>query len=157
MAMLDASFAPIWMTRIGVSGSDEVMRGVGMDSRGDPTAVGQLNGASTASTITPTTVATPAVGDPTLTAPGGTAASTVIKLPGSSGLFNPVTARTTGNAFTSSTSRLAINSRGVGPVQDLVSFGGEFSLAPLDFGSPTVPIAPTAAADAFLVFARLQP
>lgn len=157
VARLDRNLAPIWATRIG-STADDLMKGVAVDSSGNVTVAGLLNGAATASSITPTTVATAPTTSTSITAPGGSSSSFIAKLPGTTGLFNPATAASTGNATSSNTNRVAINARGSGPVQDLVSFGGEFSNGTLDFGPPTSPISNgSGGAATFLVFAKLLP
>jgi hypothetical protein len=171
VAKLDGSFNPIWMTRIGVSTADDAIKGIAVDSFGNPTVGGLLNGASTASTITPTTVATAAVmdADPVacqtapagcaLTSASGSASSYVSKLPGATGLFDPSTSRVTGNSLTSNTNRVAINAKGAGTVKDAVSFGGEFSGAGgqmLNFGGSSTPIGNPGGQASFLVFGGLQ-
>ncbi|HUM12984.1 MAG TPA: hypothetical protein VLT82_18695 [Myxococcaceae bacterium] len=158
VAKLDPGLAPLWMTRVGVASGDDAIRGLALDSAGDPTVGGLLNGSSSAQTITPSTVATAAITSPSITSAGASASSYVMKLPASSGLFDPATARTTGNTFGSNTNRLVINSRGAGAAKDLVSFAGEYVGGTLDFGPPTTPITgSTGGQEDFLVFAKLLP
>jgi hypothetical protein len=158
VAKLDGSFNPLWVTRIGVSTADDVIKGVAVDSSGNVTVGGFLNGSATWSNLTPTTSQTTAATSPSITAPGGSPSSFIVKLPGTTGVFNPATAAATGNANVSNTNRVAINARGAGAVKDLVSFGGEYSNGTLDFGPPTTPISnASGGASTFLVFAKLLP
>jgi hypothetical protein len=158
VAKLDGSFNPLWVTRIGVSTADDVIKGVAVDSSGNVTVGGFLNGSATWSNLTPITSQTAPATSPSITAPGGSASSFIVKLPGTTGVFNPATAATTGNANVSNANRVAINARGSGAVQDLVSFGGEYGNGTLDFGPPTTPISNgSGGAATFLVFAKLLP
>jgi hypothetical protein len=137
-------FGLVWSTRIGGAGPDEA-RGVAVDSSGDVTVVGLLNGTTT--------------GAATLTAVIPTASSAfVLKLDGNTGATQyPAPGGTVyGNATgTVNANKVAINRKGAGAVKDLVVFGGEFGGA-LDFGAPTTQISAANAAD-FLVFAKLLP
>jgi hypothetical protein len=137
-------FAPIWSTRIGGPGPDEG-RGVAVDSLGDVTVVGLLNGTTT--------------GAANLTAATPTASSAfLLKLDGATGLtqYPAPGGAVHGDALhTVNANKIAINRQGTGPAKDLVVFGGEFTGA-LDFGSPTTPLS-AVNAELFLVFARLLP
>jgi len=156
VAKLDSSLAPIWMTRVGVSTGDDVIRGLAVDSFGNPSVAGLLNGASSVQTITPTTAATAAVTSPSITSAGASASSFVMKLPGTNGIFNAATAKTTGNSLTSNSNRIAINAKGTGAVKDAVSFSGEFAGGSLNFGGSSSAITAPSGAATFLVFAKEQ-
>ena len=149
---LGASFA----TRLGATGADEG-RGVGVDSRGNITFVGLLNGSTTSSTVTPNGVASAAV--PALTAPSGVnPAAFVATVPGTTGVFDGATAKPYGNDTNSvNANKVAVNDQGSGGVKDLVVFGGEYQ-GTVDFGGSSSPVTTTTNANEdFLVFARLQP
>jgi hypothetical protein len=169
VAKLDPSLAPIWMTRIGDAAADDAVRGLAIDSSGDPVVGGLLNGTSTASTITPTTAETAPVSDGpscvpgtpgtcALTSAGPAASSFVAKLPGATGLFDPAAGRMTGDAITSNTNRVAVNAKGTGAVLDAVSFGGELAGGTLDFGTAAspLPVTPPSGAATFLVIGRVR-
>jgi hypothetical protein len=169
VAKLDPTLAPLWMTRIGTATADDMVRGLALDSNGNPVVGGLLNGVSTASTITPSTTETTPIADgpscvPTtpgtcaLTSAGGSSSSFVAKLAGATGLFDVAAARMTGNAGASNTNRVAVNAKGSGAFLNAVSFGGELAGGTLDFGTASSPLPITAPSGAatFLVFGRLQ-
>jgi hypothetical protein len=137
-------FSLVWSTRIGGAGPDEA-RGVAVDSAGDVTVVGLLNGTTT--------------GAAALTAVIPTASSAfVLKLDGTTGAtqFPAPGGAVYGSAtITVNANKVAINRHGSGAQKDLVVFGGEFGGA-LDFGAPTAPLTVSNSSD-FLVFARLLP
>jgi hypothetical protein len=153
---LSPALAPIWATRVGVSTADDSIRGVAVDSYDNVTVVGLLNGSATASTVTPTTAATAAVTDPALTSAGGSASSFLMKLPGTTGLFNPATTKATGNSTTSNSNKVAINRLGTGTVKDAASFCGEFASGSLSFGGSSSTVTSPSGASTFLVFAKEQ-
>jgi hypothetical protein len=156
VAKLDSSFNPLWATRIGVSTADDLIKGVAVDSQGNVTVGGLLNGSATWSNLTPTTVATTPTTDPNLTSAGGSASSFIVKLPGGTGLFSSAAATVTGNATTSNTNHVAINAKGAGTVKDAVSFAGEFAGGTLNFGGSSSAITSPSGASTFLVFAKEQ-
>jgi hypothetical protein len=156
VAKLSSGLAPLWMTRIGFSAGDDVIRGLALDSAGNPAAAGLLNGAATASTITPSTTATAPVGDANITSAGGSSSSYFVKLPGATGTFSGSQARTTGNNLASNGNRIAINAKGVGAAKDVVSYNGDFSGGTLNFGGTSSPITAPAGAATFLTFGKVQ-
>jgi hypothetical protein len=152
-----SALAPIWATRVGVSTADDSINGVAVDSFDNVAVTGSLNGSATASTVTPTTVATAAVTDPVLTSAGGSLSSFIMKLPASTGLFNNKTTQTTGDATHGSGSKMiSINRLGTGAVKDLVSFGGDFTGGTLSFGGSSTAISSPSGAASFVVFAKEQ-
>ena len=153
---LSPALAPIWATRVGVSTGDDSLRGVAVDSSDNVVAAGLLNGAATASTVTPSAVASAAVTDPNLTSAGGSSSSFIIKLPGATGLFSSSGAKTTGNATASNTNKVAVNRGGSGSVKDAIAFNGELAGGTLDFGGSSTAITSPSGAATFLVFAKEQ-
>jgi hypothetical protein len=148
VAKLDPATTPpfghVWSTRIGGAAADEA-RGAAVNSFGDVTVVGLLNGTTTgAATLTAVNPTTPSAFVIQLTGTGGL---TQYPAPGGT-----VYGNTTGSV---NASRIAINRHGTGSVKDLVVFGGDFS-GSLDFGPPTVPL-DAASPEEFLVFAKLLP
>jgi hypothetical protein len=165
VAALAPTLAPLWATRIGSATADDQVRGVGVDSFGNPVVSGYLNGSSTSSTVTPTTAETTPIGDGpgcvpslpgtcALTAPAGSNASYVAKLPGSTGLFALGSAAVTGNAFNSSSNKVSVNRHGAGALRDALLWAGDYS-STVTF-SPLSPIVATDSYETFVVFGVLQ-
>jgi len=148
------TLAPSFATRLGGLSADEG-RGVAVDSFGNITFVGLINGATTSSSLTPTTVAPAAV--PALTTPSGNSAAIVVKIPGTTGIYNPATANVYGNTTnTVNANKVSINSQGTGAVKDEVAFGGEYN-GTLNFGGSSSAISTTTGGNEdFLVFGKLQ-
>jgi hypothetical protein len=141
-----AGYAADWALRAGGVGDDEV-RGVAVDSFGNPVVVGLYNEVST--------------GFLTLTAASGTSDAFLVKLDGTTGA---TVAATGGQASygddlgTQNANAIAINRLGVGSVLNNVVFGGSFG-STIDFGAPnpaSTPDLTTNGTDTFLVFGKLQ-
>jgi hypothetical protein len=113
------------------------------------------NWATRVSTVTRTTAATAA--SAALTTPSANGAGFVVKLPGTTGLFNTATAGVYGNTTnTVETDGVTINSQGTGTSKDLVSFGGLFQ-GVMNFGGTSAAInSTTGTGEAYLVVAKEQ-
>lgn len=153
VARLDASFNVLWATRLGGGSADEG-RAVGVDSKGTVALTGLINGATTSTSVTPTTVAPVPVS--ALAAPGaGLSAAFLVQLSAASGTFAASSAAVYGNASNGvNGNRLVVNRQGSGAVKDLLVFAGEYA-GTLAFGGTSTPI--TAAAgnnEDFIVLAR---
>jgi hypothetical protein len=141
-----AGYAADWAVRAGGVGDDEV-RGVAVDSLGNPVVVGLYNEVST--------------GFLTLTAASGTSDAFLVKLDGGTGATVTATGgqASYGNELaTQNANAIAVNRWGVGSVLNNVAFGGSFGNA-IDFGAPdpaSTPDLTTNGTDVFLVFGKLQ-
>lgn len=154
VAKLNSALEPLWATRIGGTTADEG-RGVGVDSNGNVSFAGVINGATTTATVTPSSFSATATA---LTAPGSSlSAAFVAKLSGATGAFASTTAAVYGNLTnTVNANALSVNRQGVGPVKDLTVFGGEYN-GTLNFGGTAGSISTTTGGNEdFIVVSRLQ-
>jgi hypothetical protein len=167
VAKLSPTLAPVWATRIGNDSADDMVRGVAVDSFGNVFVGGYLNGAATASTVTPTTTETAPIGDGpacvpgtpgtcALTAPGGSGASFVAKLPGATGLFDPGAATATGNALSSITTKVSVNRSGVGALRDALLWDGDYSTSLVFAPLPPIVATDPSQPETFVVFGVLH-
>jgi hypothetical protein len=144
VAKLGAGYSHLWSARMGASGPEE-LRGLALDSFGNPVVVGLFN----------TPLGTPTTGFAALTAAATTASDAfVVKLNGATGAPVANGAKAYGDMNSQSANAVCINRSGAGALLDDVVFSGAYA-GGISF-APTAESLTTTGTDTYLTFAQLQ-